>query len=552
MQETERDIHASHGNLAWISTELGVRGGSHPPPRRERHRYGAASCLVSLTGTVHVSVRDPGRRALLYGAPAVAAGSVLLAGSRVDAAVAVAGAASPKDYGAVGNGVVDDTAAVQACLNANRVIDFGGPENTYLITTSLKVDKTATQVLIGNGASIKAGALTDMMEFYYAGHSVSGVVFDGNNQGRGVAIRIRGSAAGSSVDECAFVNVAGSGVVVEYGANRVRITNCRFRRCGHGTAIPEGQANLRNSVLVAADHCSVLDNELLECMWGVYFRAENDTGISFYTCRGNTITCLSDTLAGSQGISNRLGRNSRIQDNTIVGFNDNSIDCWGCNNMTITGNITSGGKDGVFIGDVNSSSITIAGNVFRAPQRGVRVVTAGTVYTNQLVIGVTVTGNTVSNPSIGGIYVGETTSNQLSGVTIADNDLHIARAGDYGIHVVNAECSRIAGNRIYRAKKHGIVLTGTDIVEVSNNMIQDASQAEAGTTTPAQSDGINVDGSNRALIRNNTIYGGARYAVNITGGTGMTVTGNRWRSTSAGLNIGSGTASPILSENVAI
>ncbi|MEJ3746202.1 right-handed parallel beta-helix repeat-containing protein [Actinomycetes bacterium KLBMP 9797] len=499
-----------------------------------------------------MSVRNPGRRALLYGAPTLAAGAVLLAGSRAEAAAAVAGAASPKDYGAVGDGVADDAAAIQACLNANRVVDFGGPDNTYLITKPLKVDKTTPQVLIGAGASIKAGAAADMMEFYYAGHSISGVVFDGDNQGNGVAIRIRGSAVGSSVDDCTFVNVAGSGVVVAYGANRVRIADCAFRRCGHGTAIPDDQVNIRNSVLVAADHCSVLDNELIECNWGVYFRAENDSGISFYTCQGNTITCLTDTIAGTQGISNARGRSGRIQDNLIIGFNDNSIDCWGCTNMTITGNTTSGGKDGVFIGDVHSNSITVTGNVFRGPQRGVRVVTAGTGYTNQLVAGVTVTGNTVSNPSVCGIYVGETASNQLSGVTIADNDLHIAHAGDYGVQIVNAECCRVTGNRIFRAKKHGIVLTGTDIVDVSNNLIQDASHAEAGTTTPPQSDAIHVDGSHRALIRNNMVYGGARYAVNITGGTGMTVTGNRWRAINGGLAIGGGTAGPILADNLQI
>jgi parallel beta-helix repeat protein len=478
----------------------------------------------------------------------MAAGAIFASGSRADAALAVAAAKSPKDYGAVGDGVADDTAAVQDCLNDNRVVDFGGPENTYLVTTSIKVAKTAAQVLVGSGATVKAGAATDMMEFYYAAHSISGVTFDGNNQGRGVAIRIRGSAVGASVDDCVFAAVAGSGVVVEHGADRVRIAGCVFRRCGHGTAIPEPLANTRNSVLVAADYCSVLDNELLECNWGVYFRAENDAGISFYTCQGNTITCLSNTIVGTQGISNRLGRNGRLQDNTILGFNDNGIDCWGCNNMSITGNVISGGKDGVFVGDIHSSSITITGNVFQSPQRGVRVVTAATDYTGQLVIGVTITGNTVSNPSVAGIYVGETTSNQLSGVTIADNDLHVARAGDYGIQIVNAECSRVTGNRVYRPKKHGIALSGTDIIEVSGNLVQDASQAEAGTTTPPQSDAINVSASNRTLVRDNIMYGGARYALNITGGSGMTATGNRWRSISAGANID--TANPIVADNL--
>lgn len=49
---------------------------------------------------------------------------------------------SVKDFGAVGDGVTDDTAAIQAALNAARFIWF--PSGTYLVTSTLT---------IGNGAS---------------------------------------------------------------------------------------------------------------------------------------------------------------------------------------------------------------------------------------------------------------------------------------------------------------------------------------------------------------------------------------------------------------
>ena len=39
-----------------------------------------------------------------------------------------------------------------------RVIDFGGPENTYLITGTLLADQAVDQVLTGSGATIQAGA----------------------------------------------------------------------------------------------------------------------------------------------------------------------------------------------------------------------------------------------------------------------------------------------------------------------------------------------------------------------------------------------------------
>ncbi|MFG1610612.1 right-handed parallel beta-helix repeat-containing protein [Actinoplanes sp. NPDC049265] len=500
-----------------------------------------------------MSVRNPGRRAFLYGAPAVAAGAVLLGGGTgAEAAVTVTGAASPKDYGAKGDGVTDDTGAVTACLRANRVIDFGGPENTYLITSPVPVDRADPQLLFGSGAVLKAGSTAGLMGVARAGHTISGLVFDGGGQQFGVAVRVLGDAVGVSIDGCTFNAIGASGVSVDRGADRARITECSFRRCGHGTAFPPGNDNKRNSVLIAADFGTVADNEILECNWGVYFRADDDDaeGVSFYTCQGNTITALNNSIDGAQGISNNRGRSGRIQDNIIVGFNDNSIDCWGCSNLTISGNTTGGGNTGVFIGDASSGSITITGNVFRGPVVGVRVATDGQ-KTGNLVSGVTISGNTVSGASLYGILVNETAGNTLTGVTIADNDLNIGDAGDYGIRIEAAECCRVTGNRIHRPRKHGISLSGTDIVDVSGNLIQDASRANAIADPPvaAQYDAINVDGAQRAVIRDNTVYGGARYAVTVTGGTGMTIAGNRWRS-SGGLNIAAATVSPIQSDNV--
>src|SRR4051794_34562034 len=121
-----------------------------------------------------MTVRNPGRRALLYGGPVVAAGAVLLSGTPAQAAVA-GDAASPKDFGAAGDGVTDDTAAINRCLAASRLIDFGGPDNTYLITGTLLAERTVSQVLTGGGATIKAGAGVNMLRLKQAGHSVSGI-----------------------------------------------------------------------------------------------------------------------------------------------------------------------------------------------------------------------------------------------------------------------------------------------------------------------------------------------------------------------------------------
>ena len=484
-----------------------------------------------------MSVRNPGRRAFLYGGSAIAAGAVLLAGAPAEAAATSGGLASPKDFGAAGDGVTDDTAAINQCLAASRAVDFGGPDNVYLITGTLLADRTANQVLVGSGATIKAGAAANMLRLQNAGHSVSGLLFDGNNQTTGCAIIVEVTAPGSEVDGCSFVTVAGPGVNVS--ADRTRVTGNSFRRCGRAMTGP-----FNTTVCVAdAAHVTVADNELLECDWGIYFRCSTDAGIGSYTCVGNTVSCLSAGIVASQGISNQRGHNARIQDNTIVGFGDNSIDCWGCNNITITGNNITGGKDGVFVGDASSSNITITGNTFKSPQRGVRVLSA---TSSALIIGVVISGNTVATPTDGGILISESGTAQVTGVTVADNDLHIGGAGAYGVSVLNAECSRISGNRVYRPKGEAIKLSGTDLIEVSNNLLQDAGYTLGNTV-----DAISITGANRALVRNNTVYGSARYAVAISGGTGMTVSGTRWRGTSPG-GVNDGATTTILADNAAI
>lgn len=477
-----------------------------------------------------MSARNVSRRAFIAGAPAVAGAAVLLPGQ--EALAAAAGGASPKDYGAVGDGVADDSAALNACLAANRVVDLGGPENTYLIRTTVQVAQPVSQLVTGQGATVKAVDAITMMRFKHSGHRLAGVTLDGTNAST-VGLAIEGTAPGSTVEDCAVLNTGWTGISVWRDAHRTRIARCTVRHCGHSPAATAAGAPAKSAICVSdADFCAVLDNELLDCDWGVFFRADRPEGIGFYDCRGNTITCATPAPAQSQGISNGRGRHGKIADNTVVGFADNSIDCYGCEHTIVAGNITRGGKDGVFVGDASSRGITITGNVFSGPQRGVRVLS--TVLDNT-VTAVVISGNTVSQPSDGGILVSEAGGTRLSGITITDNDLHVNGAGRYGVKMVNAETSRISGNRVYRCREHAIHLEGVDIVQVTENTLQDA-----GHSAPNTFDAVYVTASHRVVVRDNTVYGSARYAVNLAGdGTGMTVAGNRWRAlVTGGVNDG--------------
>ena len=61
-------------------------------------------------------------------------------------------AITPKQFGAVGNGIADDTAAIQACLAAQKPVDWQGL--TYKITAPILQACTSDVIWMGNGATI--------------------------------------------------------------------------------------------------------------------------------------------------------------------------------------------------------------------------------------------------------------------------------------------------------------------------------------------------------------------------------------------------------------
>ncbi len=59
---------------------------------------------------------------------------------------------TPRGFGAVGDGVADDTAAIQACLAAQKPVNWQGL--TYKITAPILQACTSDVVWMGNGATI--------------------------------------------------------------------------------------------------------------------------------------------------------------------------------------------------------------------------------------------------------------------------------------------------------------------------------------------------------------------------------------------------------------
>lgn len=159
---------------------------------------------------------------------------------------------SVKDFGAVGNGSTDDTAAISAALDAAMGKTLFFPAGTYLMTQTgtNQISKTLTgnMTLRGDNATIRANPSSQVNQMIYVTQanqydvSLSGLIFDGNLKAQSL-LRIdnnTGTAGAStallSIDNCEFRNglavvggVGGNtgtvGLLVVGGWRHVSITN---------------------------------------------------------------------------------------------------------------------------------------------------------------------------------------------------------------------------------------------------------------------------------------------------------------------------------------
>jgi hypothetical protein len=396
-------------------------------------------------------------------------------------------------------------------------------DSTYIISSTLIVDGT-TPIRITGGGTIQIDADVPFLRFKNAAHSIENISFVGTGRTNGRGVIIEGTASKSSVFRCKFTDVPASAVEIQSGAHLSRIEQNYMINCGNGSAVV---SPFNCTIYVAdADECLVANNIMDLCNWGVYFRGT--TAISGYLCQGNKITAKNG-LTGNQGISNQHGNSGRIIGNYVSGFNDNAIDMLGGRYMLVEGNSTINCKDGVFIGDESSESITITGNVFRSPTRGVRIYNS-TANNNQNLKNIIVANNTIDGATEGGILATCTgTGSTMNRVIINNNAIDQEGDGLYGVKLEGGVCCEVLSNTVNRSPREGIIVLTSDICRIDQNIIQDASYGASNTY-----DAISIQTSNRALLQGNIAYGTAKLAVKISAGVGHTLMGTRWRSLGTG------------------
>ena len=200
------------------------------------------------------------------------------------------------DFGAVGDGVTDDTAAIQAAINANGGIYF--PEGVYLCG---EVNLPESDVdVFSFGATLQGTSGTYIFRQVDRAHTfkMEGLNFTGNAKaffydsnevslpnngqyyeflisnctfkqpGSVIAIHLYGSREGL-ISNCYFEG--NDGIRVEAGSVNTKITDCQFKNCNYGIY------SLLTASVANAEGVIVSGAVMLGCSYGI--RADRTTGV---------------------------------------------------------------------------------------------------------------------------------------------------------------------------------------------------------------------------------------------------------------------------------
>jgi parallel beta-helix repeat protein len=384
----------------------------------------------------------------------------------------LSGVFNVKQYGAVGDGVTDDTAAIKAALTASTqysTVYF--PPGVYIVNDTLNVPHSQMTIM-GNSATIQARASYQFEYIMLAtnkdGVVISGLTFDANQTNRTSGQTIRFMGAGFiTCNDCSFLNctamntlgynnIPAVGLAAAGQSVRCKLDGCRLLNCGgtSGTDASDGIFTSGNQNVISnciATSCTDT---------GFVIESSNDsviTGCSAYYCQaGGAIS----------NASSDAKYNNIIDGLTVIN--------WKASN-------TSGVNVSVPTATTGNLYNSIVSNVTMYAELGLGYGVGSAIQVRSVgygkPIGVTIANCRVLNATTQGIYV--------NGEQVTITGCHISGTTDACIQFATGSISNHVTGCTLFGGSYGIVAVGTASVTTQSNLCQQNGIGIAATGTSA-------------------------------------------------------------------
>lgn len=311
---------------------------------------------------------------------------------------------SVKDFGAVGNGIADDTVAIQAALNsgAKNILVLAG---TYLVTSTLVVPASVN--ISAYEATFNAASITAEVFRFTNGGGIRGGTINGPGNASYVATSMAVKASGTNnapsaptfissptVEDVTIDGFGAYGVFLAY-VNQPRVINCRITDIGYAGV---GGVSCNDGIFSGNYVANVSPGTAPGDAYGIFVDRNNGTS---ETSDPRSYRCVIDRNI----ISNVVATG---------GNNGQGIDTHAGVDFTISNNIVLNCEVGIFVTSsvvgaaqaLGPKNVTVIGNVVKSTLRvGYGIQVAGAISGGSVIDyaeSITVSGNTVTGHGIAG------------------------------------------------------------------------------------------------------------------------------------------------------